>query len=192
MKKKTSKSNVVTPRKPPANRKITKEGVATAMALLQRQGSPITTATLFEALGKKGSYSTLIRLRKEIEAESPALVQDRGVSLANAIKFIDGCDYSIVPALEAAVIKRLRIVGLENEKLWVSIARSPEALDILDELRAERLPRTEWTYYSRWYFGATIDNYKAAKRLGFTCRNEENILEGLRRIERRAGLLPMF
>jgi len=49
---------------------LSKEDVEKAMAELAAKGRKITLATLHAALGNRGSLSTLVRLKAEIEAPS--------------------------------------------------------------------------------------------------------------------------
>jgi transposase len=106
MASKHSKTQIPPPKPPriPANRKLTKELVAEKMAYMARAGMAITAKSLFDALGRRGSYSTLTKWRKEIEAENPDQYRNR--ELVRALELIRRCDRSHLSALEQALARR--------------------------------------------------------------------------------------
>ena len=168
-------------RTPPVNRKLTKERVAAAMASLRSAGVAITTKALLAAAGGKGSNSTLIRLRKEIETERPELIQCPGISRAEAVAFIKGCARFDLPALEEALLARRQIIRYWQNFLCLEIHPGDEATAILEDLGATHRPYVGWTLEpTRW-------NYEKAKRYGFTSNVETDIMRELERIADRAA-----
>lgn len=59
---------------------LTKQEVADAIANLNARGKKITLATLHGALGNRGSMSTLVRLKAEIEAEAEQVTDSDALS----------------------------------------------------------------------------------------------------------------
>lgn len=184
MKKKPRKTKrSVGLRKPPANRQLTKEGVAAAMRSLRSAGAVITTKALLAACGGKGSFSTLLRLRKEVEAEHPDMAQNLGVSRAEALAFIEACDRSHLPALEEALKKRRRIIRFWRDRLVLEIDENQEAYQIFQELGAAEQENRVWSLEPTGY------NFWHAKQYGFVATSpdvEANIMKELSKRAERA------
>lgn len=178
MKKRTKP--LARPRTPPINRKLTKERVAAAIISLRNAGAAITAKALRTAAGGKGSFSTLTRLRREIESESPELIQTLGVSRMEAVAFIEGCDRSDLPALEEAMMRRRRVIRLSKGYLVLELHETPEATRVLEDLGAEH------RYDIGWTLAPTSWNFENAKRHGFTSNVEAAIRGELLRITARA------
>ncbi len=98
---------------------LSKEDVAQAMAELAAKGRKITLATLHAALGNRGSLSTLVRLKAEIEAPS-ASPQDSEEAL-NAFRQVWNLAQTETRKQQDAAIadlqETLKTLATENERL---------------------------------------------------------------------------
>ncbi len=147
------------------------------MTALRQEGLPVTTKSLFTTLGRRGSFSTLTRLRKEVEAERPDLVQPNGLSRSAVVAFIEGCERCDLPALEEAMKKRRRVIRIVQNHLCLEIHPTTDAEAILDVLGAKERQGLGWT------LRPTRLNYARAKEHGFTSNIEGSIIRELERIE---------
>lgn len=167
--------------RPAPNVKLTKERVRTAMLELRAAGTVMTSKAILAAAGGKGSFSTLIRLRNEIESEEPHLFAGMGVSRDEVIQFIENCDRAVLPALEKVLHKRRRTIRLERGFLVLSLDdRTMESQRVLEALWAKNRPDIGWTLQP------TKMNYESALREGFTTGRDVEIRKELDRIESQA------
>jgi len=98
---------------------LTKDDVAKALKDLEAQGKKVTLTSIHASLGNRGSMSTLVRLKAEIEGASPT-VADSPVALKN---FHDVWAQAVAEgrqqqeALVAQLREEMTALATENERL---------------------------------------------------------------------------
>jgi transposase len=188
MASKHSKTQILTPKPPriPANRKLTKELVADKMAELSHLGLGITAKSLYDALGRKGSYATLTKWRREIETEDPGRYRNR--ELASSLKFIEGCDRTHLPAIEEALSRRRRIIQIYQSWLVLGIgkdeAKQQSMIAMLEQLDAHE--REGYGVRLGLTVAPTTRNLETLLANGFVASNEQALRGEVRRLESMA------
>jgi hypothetical protein len=182
MPKKNRKTSGASGRQAP-NVLLTKERVRKAMLELRAAGEVITSKSILQAAGGRGSFSTLLKWRKEIEAEEPDLCGENGLSRDQVVRFIGSCDRAVLPALEKALHKRRRTIRFERGFLVLSLDDGTmESQRVLEALWAKNRPDIGWTLQP------TKMNYESALRAGFTTGRDVEIRKELDKIESQAEL----
>jgi hypothetical protein len=110
---------------------LTKEDVANAIALIKSEGKRITLNTLHAALNHRGSMTTLMRLKSEIELEAQATSTPDSAEGLNAFREVWALAVEEGRKQKEAIISQLR----EDQK---ALAAENERLDGLVTARAEQ------------------------------------------------------
>lgn len=163
------------------NRKLTKEMVAQGMIRLAALGRRITTKALFAEVGGHGSFSTLLKLRKQVEAENPALIENLGVSRHEVVEFIERCARKDLPAIEKALAERRWRVSVFRGYILLVLRDDRDGWAVLKRLGA-RVPID----VEGWVLKPTEANFDRALKEGFTCSVQDATRQEIRRLERLA------
>ena len=160
--------------------KLTKAAVATAVESLLKRGERVTTRSLHGALGGRGSYSTILELRKAVETEKPELQQKLPVSRSEVVAYIEQCHRSDLPYLEEALSKRRWLVRFARNHLVLSLHETAEGMAVLKSLKAVHRRDVGWS------LEPTRMNYYRAREAGFLDNVEEATLRELERVASQA------
>lgn len=156
--------------------------VADGMKRLAGLGRRITTKALFAEVGRRGSFSTLLALRKEVEAEDPGLAEDLGVSRHEVVHFIARCARKDLPAVEKALAERRWRVSVFKGYISLDLREDRDSYAVLMRLGARERMDVGWS------LEPTEVNFDRALKEGFTCSVQEATRQEIKRLERQKPL----